>query len=254
MPDPKKVLDFEEIAATFGYSLGIGALAVKRFALPAGRTGGRDKRRRPEKVEVAGDIKVTPRHYQRLCEKIAGKPEEHILAFLMLRSLKQARYSEVNHGHFGLAAPLYLHFTSPIRRYPDLIVHRLLKGPLLKSTELSVIANETSDAERRAQDAERELLEWKKVAFMADRVGDVYDALIVSVMKFGFFVELLELFVEGLVPLDMLDDDHYYYRDATREIVGSRTKRSFKLGARLKVRVERVDDVAHKVTFAPTAG
>jgi len=247
LPDPKKVLEFEEIAAGFGYSLGIGGLSVKRFTVPKGRG-------RKETVELPGEINVTPRHYQKLCEKIAGKPEERILAFLMLRSLKQARYSEKNMGHFGLAAPLYLHFTSPIRRYPDLIVHRLLKGPSIKEQELHGIAEESSDAERRAQDAERELLQWKKVAFMSERVGDVYDALIVNVMKFGFFVELLELFVEGLVPLDMLDDDHYYYRDATREIVGARSKRSFRMGARLKVRVERVDAIAHTITFAPTTG
>ena len=132
-PDPKRIVDFEETAAGFGYSLGIGNLPVKRMTMKSDR---RDVRRggsgggrggQVKQHEVPDSIPVTPQMYQRLTAKIAGKPEERILAFLMLRSLKQARYSEKNVGHFALASPSYTHFTSPIRRYPDLIVHRLLR-------------------------------------------------------------------------------------------------------------------------------
>lgn len=265
-PDPKKVLEFEEIAAGFGYSLGVGGLPVERFRLPSGRGSrarGRGRGSRQQAVvELPRDVEITPRHYQRLTEQIAGKPEERILSFLMLRSLKQARYSEENLGHFGLAAPVYTHFTSPIRRYPDLIVHRILKRVFgspaaqartrrpLGPDELKAIAAESSDAERRAQEAERELLEWKKVAFMSERLGEDFDALIVSVTKFGFFVELVDLFVEGLVHISSLSGDRYYFREQTREIVGERTKRRFRLGDRLRVLVERVDPVAHKISFA----
>jgi ribonuclease R len=258
-PDPKRVLEFEEIAAGFGYSLGVGGLAVDRFRVPSGRGAGREgrgrgARGRPTTVEVPKDIPITPRHYQRLSEQIAGKPEERVLAFLMLRSLKQARYAPGNVGHFGLAAPVYTHFTSPIRRYPDLIVHRILKGQRLAETELQAIGEESSDAERRAQDAERELIEWKKVNFMAERVGEEFDALIISVQKYGFFVELTEVFVEGLVHMDTLDEvlqDRHWFREPARQIIGERTKRRFGIGGRLRVRVERVDPVARKISFAP---
>ncbi len=135
-PDPKKVYEFETIAAAFGYSLGVGALPVKRFSYtdqrrPSRAPGPRTRSgQRRQEVEIPEDVHITPRMYQKLTEKIAGKPEERILSYLMLRSLKQARYSEENLGHFALAAPTYTHFTSPIRRYPDLIVHRILKHVL----------------------------------------------------------------------------------------------------------------------------
>jgi ribonuclease R len=244
--------------------------------------------------------------YQKLTEKIAGKPEERILSYLMLRSLKQARYSEENLGHFALAAPTYTHFTSPIRRYPDLIVHRILKdvlrgaatkpgAPLLAGVarsgdftdarrpmpdadlpspwskrrdhkahredhaplsgpipveELHAIAEESSQSERRADDAERELMEWKKVKFMQDRIGDVYDGLITSVTKFGFFVELTDLFVEGLVPLNTLIDDRYTYHENTREIIGQHSRKIYRIGQQLQVIVDRIDPVEKKINFA----
>src|SRR5271170_2701236 len=134
-PDAKRVYDFEVIAATFGYSLGVGALPIERMKLKGDRRATHGTGKRARDIEVPKEVHITPRMYQKLTEKIAGKPEERILSFLMLRSLKQARYSEENRGHFALAATTYTHFTSPIRRYPDLIVHRILKEVLRKSPE-----------------------------------------------------------------------------------------------------------------------
>jgi ribonuclease R len=252
----------------------------------------------------------------------------------MLRSLKQARYSEVNEGHFALAAGTYTHFTSPIRRYPDLIVHRILKEVLHTSPEkwdgnvpvgisgarvpshteapqaviepastsdrdakkrwpshsddarhsshlepvatpwskrrdreteqksleplagpipldeLHDLADESSQSERRADEAERELMEWKKVKFMQDRVGEDFDGLIISVTKFGLFVELTDLFVEGLVPLTTLTDDRYTYHETTREIIGQRTRKTYRLGQPVRVILDSIDPVEKKLQFA----
>src|SRR6202011_4914202 len=132
-PDAKRVYDFEVIAATFGYSLGVGALPIQRVHLKADRRSSYGTGKRVREIEVPKEVHITPRMYQKLTEKIAGKPEERILSYLMLRSLKQARYSEENLGHFALTATSYTHFTSPIRRYPDLIVHRILKDVLQSS-------------------------------------------------------------------------------------------------------------------------
>ena len=322
-PDAKRVYDFETIAATFGYSLGVGALPIQRMQFKTDRRSHYGTGKHPREVEIPKEVHITPRMYQKLTEKIAGKPEERILSFLMLRSLKQARYSEENLGHFALAATTYTHFTSPIRRYPDLFVHRILKQVLLDSAEhwdgevpvgvwrgcpsresapedsslsakdsragphstslragprhtdtpspwskrreresiqltdgpipleeLHSIAEESSQSERRADDAERELMEWKKVKFMQDRVGEDFDGLIISVTKFGFFVELADLFIEGLVPLSTLSDDHYTYHENTREIIGQRSRKAFRLGQKVRVLVDRIDPVEKKIQFA----
>ncbi|MDP9268257.1 MAG: VacB/RNase II family 3'-5' exoribonuclease [Acidobacteriota bacterium] len=310
-PDPKKVYEFETIAASFGYSLGVGALPVRRMETRGDRRqrygSGRSN---PRMIELPQEVHITPRMYQKLTQKIAGKPEERILSYLMLRSLKQARYSEENLGHFALAAPTYTHFTSPIRRYPDLIIHRLLKAVLHGETAevrtesrtkshkkapsgkgvpphseapspwskragqtersesakpdipevvvpevipigvLHEIAEESSQTERRADDAERELMEWKKIRFMRDRLGEEFEGLIVSVTKFGLFVELMDMFIEGLVPLATMTDDRYTYRENTKQIVGERGGRQYSLGQRVRVIVDRIDYVQHKIQFA----
>ncbi len=311
MPDPKRIVDFEETAAGFGYTLGIGNLPVKKLTMKSDRRdvkrgfsgGGRAQGAKVH--EVADRIPVTPQMYQRLTAKIAGTPEERILAYLMLRSLKQARYAEKNEGHFALASPSYTHFTSPIRRYPDLIVHRLLRalledgadphgGPILSSdlqpwqreldakegrqqgagggrnkveddagpmprAELEAIAAESSQAERRADDAERELIEWKKLKFMQDRVGEEFDAIVLSCTKYGFFVELEELFIEGLVPIatlggfasrDYRDEDRYLFRDTDRTIVGQRSGRVFRMGMKVRVLLDRIDRQQRRLQFA----
>jgi ribonuclease R len=353
-PDAKRVYDFEVIAATFGYSLGVGALPIQRMQFKTDRRASYGTGKRAREHEIPKEVHITPRMYQKLTQKIAGKPEERILSYLMLRSLKQARYSEENLGHFALAATTYTHFTSPIRRYPDLIVHRILKQVLDESAEkwdgevpvgsassasevkrgshddaalnrrstsaqeqvqhelaehtrvehdreghdfsraesaalnfralapeghrpkttaspwskrrerepihlndgpippddLHAIAEESSQSERRADDAERELMEWKKAKFMQDRIGEDFDGLIVSVTKFGFFVELTDLFVEGLVPLSTLIDDRYTFHENTREIIGQRSRRIFRLGQQVRVLVDRIDPVEKKIQFA----
>jgi ribonuclease R len=301
-PDPKRILDFEETAGGFGYSLGFASLPVKQITMKAAR---REARRgggggRPAKIhEVAEQIPVTPQMYQRLTAKIAGKPEERILSYLMLRSLKQARYSERNVGHFALASPRYTHFTSPIRRYPDLIVHRLVRELLRSGTdarggailstdpqpwkqetvpvtnvgekraagyrsepipepELAAIATESSQAERRADDAERELMEWKKMRFMEDRVGDDLGGIILSCTKYGFFVELDDLFIEGLVPITSLSgwgsDERFVFRDTDKQIVSTRGGRAFKMGQRVHVLLDRIDRQQRRLQFALVPG
>jgi len=142
----------------------------------------------------------------------------------------------------------YTHFTSPIRRYPDLVVHRLLRGSAV--ADLSRIADDCSQSERRAADAERELVEWKKVKFMAERVGQDFDALIISTTKYGLFVELAELFIEGLVPIDTLPGDQYTYQENVRKVVGKRTRREFSIGDRVRVILDRVDANERKLQFS----
>jgi ribonuclease R len=431
-PDPAKIMDFEDAAAAFGYSLSVGNIPVRRFELKAdhnarrgnfqrrsrsSRSGSRDRNpgrdrnedardsHRSRAIEIPDDIEVTPQMYQKLAAKIAGQPEERILSLLMLRSLKQARYSEKNEGHFALASDAYTHFTSPIRRYPDLIVHRILTalltehGPIvvtekpghkksaahekhsprksashkapshhaplrrnekaaahsrrhksrkeksapenpaippgkkkgvistgvhsrqrgdameksasgviptevtarqrdhaaegpavaldptgvistgvtarqrdhaveksassfdfpaarkhapLSAADLAAIAQSSSEAERHADDAERELIEWKKMRFMEDRVGDEFDALIISATKHGLFIELQDLFIEGLIPLAALSDlgERFLYREATRQLIGEDSGRRFAIGDRVRVLLDRIQRTERRLLFA----
>jgi ribonuclease R len=220
-PDPLKVEEFEEFVTTLGYSIGAP----------------------PEHVK--------PRHFQKLVERMRGTPEEKPIAFLMLRTMQKARYDPQNRGHFGLAAESYTHFTSPIRRYPDLVVHRTLRESRhgLMSTDrreeltddLPEIARHTSERERRADEAERELVQWKKVRFMADKVGDEFEGYITGVTAFGLFIELVEHFVEGLVHVSTMADDYYRFVEKAHTLQGEKTGRVYRLGDKVTVQVVKVD-------------
>jgi ribonuclease R len=225
-PDPDKAADFAEIVSGFGLKF------------------------RPKQLE--------PAEFQKFIASIAGRPEERVLSFLMLRSFKQAEYSAENIGHFGLASDAYTHFTSPIRRYPDLVVHRILKNGMMRKTaavvpeaQLEAIAAESSERERIADQAERELFEWKKMILLERRLGDVLDGLIIAVWKDGFSVELIDMFVEGLVPAAELPGGWYEFDSDKRALISRRSKRQFRLGDRLKVRVVRIDKLLRRAYFSP---
>jgi len=220
-PDALKVEEFEAFVGALGYSLEAPANAVK------------------------------PRHFQALVEKIKGTPVERPIAFLMLRTMQKARYDAVNMGHFGLAAASYTHFTSPIRRYPDLVVHRLLREQRrtrvteVRREELDLslpeVGRHTSERERRANEAERELVQWKKVRFMVGKVGETFDGYITGVAHFGLFVELVDHYVEGLAHISTLADDYYRFTEGTHTLSGERTNKAYRLGDHVRVRVVRVD-------------
>jgi len=219
-PDIKKVLDFEEFISTLGYGL-------------------------------AGGQAPQPKHFQKLIDRMRGTPEERPIAALMLRTMQKARYDAASLGHFGLAAEHYTHFTSPIRRYPDLIVHRTLRmarhdklTPARREEledELPETAKHASEMERRADEAERELLQWKKVRFMADKVGDEYEGYITGVAPYGLFVELIEHYVEGMVHVSSMADDYYRFVEQQHIMQGENTKKVYRLGDKINVQVVRVD-------------
>lgn len=220
-PDPLKVEEFEEFISTLGYSLSADA------------------------------DKVAPKHFQKLVDRMAGTPEEKPIAFLMLRTMQKARYDPENLGHFGLAADSYTHFTSPIRRYPDLVVHRTLRESrhdqmdedrrTQLEEDLPEIARHTSERERRADDAERELVQWKKVRFMADKVGDEFEGYVTGVSAFGLYIELIEHFVEGMVHVSTMADDYYRFVEKRHLLKGENTGKVYRLGDRVTVQVVKVD-------------
>jgi ribonuclease R len=204
---------------------------------------------------LRGIAQIQPKTLQQVLEQVKGRPEEKLVNTVVLRSMKQARYDTTQTGHFGLAMDCYAHFTSPIRRYPDLVIHRLVKSGLHhagdQSTKnvsmLSEIARHCSERERIAMEAERKVVDIKKARFMADKVGQIYSGHISGVLPYGFFVELDEIFVEGLIPISALTDDHYLYREAQHSLVGVRRRRTYRLGDPVRVKVEKVDLIRYQI-------
>lgn len=225
-PDAKKVLDFQEFISTLGYGLA-----------------------------ASGD-EIRPRHFQELVRRIHGTPEERPIAALMLRTMQKARYDAAPLGHFGLATAHYAHFTSPIRRYPDLVVHRMVRASRSQGPpdrfqdlreDLPESARHLSERERRADEAERELLQWKKVRFMADKVGETFAGYITGVAVFGLFIELVEHYVEGRVHVSTMADDYYRFVEDHHVLRGERHGRIFRLGDAVEVQVIRVDQERRQI-------
>ena len=218
-PDPERVEEFADLVASFGYRV-------------------------PPDLEG-----IRPQDFQLILRQIAGKPEEKLVSYLLLRTMKLARYHEENLGHFGLATDMYAHFTSPIRRYPDLVVHRALRALREKKhpdvlraelpADLTEMAQHLSDMERRATDAERELIEWKKVRFMADKLGEAFKGYVTGVQAFGLFVELEEIYVQGLVHVSSMTDDYYQFNEKAHTLKGENTGKVYRLGDRVEVQVAR---------------
>ena len=274
-PDPIKVLEFNQIAMSFGYQLGADSGCSRTF-VPRVKERVRFKRRWPRDRAIdlrelqSLNIKVTPRDYQKLVNQILGKSEEKILSYLMLRSMKQACYSPKNQGHFGLASECYTHFTSPIRRYPDLIVHRILKHYLQQegreNAEESIVQADacrffdpevlegmgiqSTNAERRADEAERELIELKKLEFMAGKLGEEFNGTVIHLTREGMAVELDELFVEGFVRIETLEADDYRLQTRPLSLVGQQFGTVFRLGNRLRVCVDRIDRFRRRVDLS----
>jgi len=230
-PDPDKLLDLREVLESFGYDLK-GNLA-----------------------------EVPPAAFQKLLKQVEGKPEERLLTDLLLRAQRKAIYSEECRGHYALAAPYYCHFTSPIRRYPDLIVHRQLSRLLADgrpipaaqfeqaNQALASVSKLSSERERRAEAAERESLLWKKIVFMRDKVGRDFDAFVTGVASFGLFVTLQDFFVEGLVPVSSLGDDFFVYEEKQHRLRGRSSDATFRLGDALCVTLKEIDEVKRRLNF-----
>jgi ribonuclease R len=232
-PDAKKMADLKEILSEFDLKF----------------------RGDPEEVR--------PADLQRLVRDAAGRPEERFITELILRSMRRALYSEENKGHFALALEHYCHFTSPIRRYPDLVVHRRLGALIAHGALIGAplddakrsdpeVARQASERERRAEEAEREVLEWKKVIFMRDKVGETFTGRITGVMPFGLFVELDEYFLQGLVPIATIGGDYWAYLDREHRLRGDVTRREFRLGDEVLVQVRVVDEDRRQIEFRLT--
>lgn len=205
-----------------------------------------------------GQDEVHPKELQKLLQKIDGTPEEALISRLTLRSMKQAKYTTIGTGHFGLATSYYCHFTSPIRRYPDLQIHRIIKDNLrgrmnAKKIEhynkiLPEVAKHSSEMERRADEAERETDKLKKVEYMESRIGQTFEGVISGVTEWGFYVELPNT-IEGLVHVTSLVDDYFHYSESTYELIGEATGKRYKLGQKIKVVVDGVDKVMRTIDF-----
>ncbi|HET9315598.1 MAG TPA: ribonuclease R [Vicinamibacteria bacterium] len=225
-PDPEKVEEFCDLVASLGYRV-------------------------PTHLD-----QVRQEDFQRILRQTSGKPEERLVSYLLLRTMKLARYHEENLGHFGLATEMYAHFTSPIRRYPDLVVHRALRAlrqgrPSAGSQDrLAEMGRHLSERERIATDAERELTEWKKVRYMADKLGEVYSGYVTGVQAFGLFVELDGVYVQGLVHVSSMSDDYYAFAERAHTLKGENAGRTYRLGDAVRVQVAKVDLEQRKVDFA----
>jgi ribonuclease R len=230
-PDPDRLVDLKEVLESFGYTL-------------------------------KGDLaEIPPSAFQKVLKEIEGKPEERLLSDLLLRAQRKAVYSEECRGHYALAAPYYCHFTSPIRRYPDLVVHRQLSSLLetgrpvaprdfeAVNEGLGSMATHSSERERRAEAAERESLLWKKIVFMKDKLGREFDAYVTGVTSFGLFVTLRDFFVEGLVPVSSLGDDFYVYEEKQHRLRGRASGRIFRLGDEIRVDLKAIDEVRRRLDF-----
>jgi RNAse R (EC 3.1.-.-) len=224
-PDPKKVENLLEILEGLGYK-------VKRFSLE-------------------------PKFFQKIIEDFEGRDEEHLVRFLTLRSMMKARYSPHNLGHFGLASDGYTHFTSPIRRYADLVVHRLLKKALRGESidyeqtvsYLEMVGEHLSLQEELAEDVEREAIDRLKVRFMKAHIGEEFEAIITGVVSFGFFVELKDYLVEGLVSVSSLEEDEYIYDEKAHRLVGYKTGKIYRLGDKVRVKLVSVDEERGRLSF-----
>ena len=200
--------------------------------------------------------RATPAAFQAVLDAVAGRPEARLVHTVLLRAMQQARYAPEPLGHFGLAIDAYMHFTSPIRRYPDLVAHRLLRfartGGGRVPPDLPAIAEESSRRERVAVDAEREIVQLKRVQFMQDKIGDEYDGVVSGVTGFGFFIELRDVFVEGLVHVGTLGDDYYEHVEAHHLLRGRRTRRTFRVGDPVRVTVAGVSVARRQIDFVLT--
>jgi ribonuclease R len=228
-PDPERVEEFVDLVASLGY-------------------------RMPGRLD-----EIRPEQFQLVLRHIEGKPEEKLVSYLLLRTMKLARYHEENLGHFGLATSMYAHFTSPIRRYPDLVVHRALralrqgkdaKREAWLREKLPEMGRHLSERERRASEAERELVEWKKVRFMAGKVGEAFSGYVTGVQAFGLFVELEDIYVQGLVHVSSMRDDYYRFHEKAHLLRGENTKTTYRLGDRVEVQVARVNLDRRQIDFA----
>ena len=227
-PDPDKIMKLSAFIHNFGYH-----------------------------IKLTGE-EIHPKELQKLLDKIADTEEETLISRLTLRSMKQAKYTVDCTGHFGLACRYYCHFTSPIRRYPDLQIHRIIKEQLrgrLKENriehyekKLPEVASHSSKMERRAEEAERETDKLKKAEYMEDHIGEIYEGVISGITQWGLYVELSNT-VEGLIHVSTLPNDYFYYNESTYEMVGQDTGRTYKLGERITIQVKGVDRFTRTVDF-----
>ncbi|MGB4450502.1 MAG: VacB/RNase II family 3'-5' exoribonuclease, partial [Tepidanaerobacteraceae bacterium] len=226
-PDEEKINSLKEFLYNFGYTL-------------------------------KGTQNLKPKSLQQILEQVKGKPEQRLINTMLLRSLRQARYSGVNFGHFGLASLYYTHFTAPIRRYPDLIVHRILRKQLQNDIDqkqekklvkiVERVAKLSSERERIAEEAERESVDLKIAEYMASRIGETYEAIVSGVTSFGIFVEL-DNTIEGLVHVSHMEDDYYHFNEKTMALIGERTGKTFRIGDVVQVKVYNVNIAERHIDF-----